>query len=126
MTIGFVSDEVTDVQLQYIADNGDKLVLCNALPTTYAEAVTTYALASISGLTSGDYTLANGDVSGRKLTLAAQTGLTVAVKGLTSVAAIVDTLNSKLLLYAPCNNVTLYVGNTTNTTALEYEILDVA
>jgi len=123
MTIGFVSDAVMDVMLQYVKDNGDMLNICNNLPTTYAEATSTYMLAQ-GALTGADYTLAAGDTSGRKVTVAAQTGLVVGVKGLTSVAAITDSGGSALLIYAPCDNITIYIGNTVNTTAFDWEIQD--
>jgi hypothetical protein len=126
MTIGYVDDDVMDVYLQYIADNGDTLNLCSALPTNYTEATSTYMLAQLTGLTSGDYTLAAGDVSGRKITLDAQTGIVVSVEGTPVVAAITDSGNSKLLAYAPCSEFVIYVGNTVNTTVFELELQDVA
>jgi hypothetical protein len=120
---GFVNDSVMDVMLQYVADNGDMLNLCNSAPSTYAEATATFELAQ-GALVPGDYTLGAGDVSGRKATISALTGLTVDVQGTTAYAAITDSGNSALLLYAPCSAVLLYVGNTVNTTAFDWEIQD--
>ena len=115
-----------DKMRQVFGDLSGTPNLMRTEPTTYTEANATYALASITGLTSGDYTLAAGDVSGRKITLDAQTGLTVSAEGTTLVAAIVDTSNSKLLIYSPCTQLLVYVGNTVNTTAMELEVEDVA
>jgi hypothetical protein len=122
---GFVSNDVMDVMLQYVKDNGDTINLCSTLPTTFIEATSTYMLAQ-GALTNADYTLADGDVSGRKVTLAAQSGLVVSVQGTTAYAAITDSIGSDLLICIPCGALLLYVGNTANTTASDWEIQDVA
>ena len=70
-----VPDTVIDLMLDIIgASNGDRLFICSAQPATYAEASATYDLITHT-LTSGDFSKAPGDTSGRKLILAAQTGL---------------------------------------------------
>ena len=72
-----IPDAVIDLMLDIIgASNGDRLFICSAQPATYAEASATYDLATHI-LTSGDFSKAAGDVSGRKLILAAQNGLSV-------------------------------------------------
>jgi|WetSurMetagenome_2_1015567.scaffolds.fasta_scaffold58546_2 hypothetical protein len=75
--MGFsVPDAVMDKNLDEVALS-DRLFLCSQQPATYAEAATTYNLATITltaGDGNGDWTKGNGDVSGRKLTLAEQTG----------------------------------------------------
>lgn len=114
-----------DVMLDYVKTNGDAINLCSNLPTTYAEATSTYMLAQ-GALTGADYTIAAGDTSGRKVTIAAQTGIAVSVQGTTRVAAITDSGGSALLIYAPCSEILIYVGNTINTTAFDWEIQDVS
>lgn len=75
--MGFaVPDAVMDKNLEEVALS-DRLFLCSQQPATYAEASETYMLASITltpGDGQGDWVKANGDVSGRKLTLTEQTG----------------------------------------------------
>jgi hypothetical protein len=63
-----------DAYLGYI-DDADRLCICSAEPTTYTEAVTTYVLA-VHTLTSADFAIAD-DISGRKLTIAAQAGIEI-------------------------------------------------
>ena len=70
----WVHDDVLDASLSLIRNNCDKRVACSAQPTTFAEANATYALADVA-VTSADFTLANGDASGRKNTIAAKTGV---------------------------------------------------
>ena len=123
--MAFVSDTLMDVMLQYIKDNGNKLNICSAIPTTYTEAITTYMLANVT-VDSTDYTLANGDVSGRKVTVAGQTGVTVTNTGTSLVAAITKSAGTLLLLHTACTSIALTAGNTINTTSFDWEILDAA
>jgi hypothetical protein len=114
-----------DVMLNYAVSNGDELNICDTEPTTYTEAHTTYMLAQVA-ITGADYTLADGDTSGRKVTVAGQTGVTVTNAGTSAFAAIVDTAGSDLLLYSPCTAVALLAGNTINTTSFDWEVTDAA
>lgn len=73
----FTPDATLDAMLNVIADNCDRVDVCSAEPSTYAEATSTYTLGNYTltaGDGNGDWTIANGDSSGRKLTLSAQTG----------------------------------------------------
>jgi len=72
-----IPDAVIDLMLDIIgSSNSDRLFICSAQPATYAEASATYDLAT-HVLTSGDFSKAAGDTSGRKLILAAQNGFSV-------------------------------------------------
>lgn len=89
-------DDVIDNGPQYIKDNCDKVVLCSAEPTTYAEANATYALADVA-TTSTDFTVQNGTTSGRRVSMAAKSGVTVDTPGTATHTAYLDTGASKLL-----------------------------
>ena len=91
-----VNDLVLDQALNYIKSNADLMTLCNAEPTTLTEAVTTFALADVA-MATGDYTIANGDTNGRKVTVAAKAGVTVDTTGTGNHVALVD--NTTALLY---------------------------
>jgi len=67
--------------------------LCSAQPTTRTEAVTTYMLASTTLDKTTEITLANGDVSGRKMTISAKTGVSVTNTGTGNHVAICDASN---------------------------------
>ena len=88
-------DDVLDGALDIIRNNCTRMVACSAQPTTYTEGNATYALADIT-VDSSDFTKANGDVSGRKLTVAAQSGVTVDTSGDATHIALLDVSNSKL------------------------------
>jgi len=63
----WTNDAMLDAALNYIKTNCDKVCICTDQPTTYTEATVTFALVVVDAVT-GDFTLADGDVSGRKLT----------------------------------------------------------
>jgi len=119
-----VHDNVLDAALNYIANNGDVIYVCSAEPTTLTEATTTYALADIPSLTSSDYTgPANGDSSGRKLTVDQQTGVTIDTTGTATHVAIVDA-STALLYVTTCTSQSLTSGNTLTMNAWDIEIAD--
>lgn len=120
-----VNDDVLDAALNYVKNNGDQLLICNAQPTTYTEAYTTYNLArkTIAGT---DYTgPANGDVSGRKITVNAESAVSVLASGTAIYVAIgKSTATSALLYVTTCTSQVLTSGNTVNIPAWDIEILD--
>ena len=115
-----VSNDVLDAALNEIA-TGTIMTACSAEPTTRAEAVTTYALADVT-MTGGDYTNADGDVSGRKVTVAAKSSVTVDSSGTATHVAICDGL--VLLYVTTCTSQALTSGNTVNFPAWDIEIAD--
>lgn len=67
--------------------------LCSTQPTTRAEAVSTYMLAQTTLNKTSEITLANGDTSGRKMTISAKTGVPVTNSGTAQHVAICDDTN---------------------------------
>jgi hypothetical protein len=95
-----VHDDVLDGSLNVIRNNCTRMVACSAEPTTYTEGNATYALADVT-MASGDFTLANGDTNGRKVTVAAKSGVTVDTTGTANHVCLLDVANSKLLYVRP-------------------------
>jgi hypothetical protein len=120
-----VHDDVLDGALNIIKNNCTRQVACSAQPTTYTEANATYALADIT-VDSADFTAANGDTSGRKLTVAAQTGVLIDASGTATYIALLDVANSKLLYVTTCTSQALTANgsNTVNFPAWDLEIAD--
>jgi len=84
------ADAVFDAALAKIA-TGTKLTFCSAEPANYA-GIAAVKLADVTvtaGDGNGDYTIADGPVSGRKVTVGAQTGMTPSANG-TIIYACVD------------------------------------
>jgi hypothetical protein len=111
------SNAVLDGTLDVIA-TGTIMTICSAQPTTRAEAVTTYALADVT-VSSGDFTKAAGDTSGRKVTVGAKSGVNVDSSGTATHIAICD--GSNLLIVTTCTSQALTAGNTANIPAFKYE-----
>ena len=64
-----ISDNAFDAALSYVRSNGTRLDICSQEPGTYAQATSTYTLGNATDITIG--APANGDSSGRKVTIAA-------------------------------------------------------
>jgi hypothetical protein len=119
------SDYVIDGALLRDAE-GNLVTLCSAEATTYLEATSTFALAD-AAMTPGDgndYTIADGDTSGRKVTLAAKNGETVDANGTVTHAAVVDTANTRLLRVTTVPSQVLTAGNGVNFGSWKAEIAD--
>ncbi|GAB5535316.1 MAG: hypothetical protein Rubg2KO_15650 [Rubricoccaceae bacterium] len=80
MAVNFL-DATLDLGLDAaIGDLITRVDLCTGEPANYA-AVAGVSVANYTGLTSGSFTKANGDVSGRKITLGALTGNNATASG---------------------------------------------
>lgn len=117
-----VNDTVLDQALNYIKSNADLMTLCSSEPTTLTEAVTTFALADVAMATT-DYTLANGDTDGRKVTVASKTGVTVDATGTGNHVALVDS-GTALLYVTTCGSQAVGLGGTVDFGAWDIEIAD--
>lgn len=122
-----VHDDVLDGALDIIRNNCTRLTVCSTQPTTYTEGNATYALADVT-VDSTDFTKANGDTSGRKLTVGAQTGVLIDTSGTAQHIALLDVANSKLLYVTTCTSQSLTANgsNTVDIPAFDIEIADPA
>lgn len=119
-----IHDDVMDAALGYIRDNANEFVLLNADPgTSYTQAHSAYALGRIT-VNSADFTLANGDSSGRKVTMSAQSSIGLDETGNCNHFAINDTDNSKVLLVTTVASQAVTSGNAASTPAFDHEIPD--
>lgn len=119
-----VHNDVLDAALAKIA-TATTLTLCSQQPTTRTEAITTYKLADVTltaGDGNGDYTIADGDTSGRKLTVGAQSAVTVDATGTSNHVALCD--GSDLLYVTTHTGQALTMGNTVDIGAFDIEIAD--
>lgn len=126
----FVIDAALDAMLDYLADC-DEINVCSAQPTTYAEATSTYSLADIAvtpGDGNGDFTIANGDTNGRKLTVAAQSGVLIDASGTATHIAGTKSGDTTLRWVTTCTSQALTANgsNTVNIPAFDDEVADPA
>jgi hypothetical protein len=121
-----IPNAILDKTLDEIA-TATKQVLCSAQPTTYAEANATYALADIV-IDGSDFTKADGDTSGRKVTIGAQPGVLIDTSGTGNHIALIRTADSTLIYVTTCSSqaVTANGSNTVNFPAWDIELADPA
>ena len=123
----FTNDDVLDKLLKEVAGNGDQMFVCSQQPASYAEASSTYALASTTltkGAGNGDYSVGDGVSGGRKLTIAEQVAISVNTSGTATHIAICDSVNSKILLITTCNSQALTAGNTVTIPSFSQTVSD--
>lgn len=114
-----VHDDVLDGAFNILND-ATTLLVCSSEPADRAAALAA-ALADVA-IDGTDFTIANGDVSGRKCTIAAQTGVPVDTSGTATHLALID--GSRLLYVTTVTSQALVAGNTVNTPAWDVEIAD--
>lgn len=120
----FTDDSVLDAALAKIA-TATRMVVTSAQPANFA-GIAAVALADATltaGAGNGDYTLANGDVSGRKLTVGAQSAIPVDASGTATHVCLDD--GTTLLQVTTCTSQALTSGNTVNVPAYDIEFSDV-
>jgi len=119
-----VADAVLDAALSYISSNVTQMSACSTQPTTYGQATTTgsYMLAIKTGLTSGNFTGPADDTSGRKITVNAQSSVSVVSTGDAAHVALCS--GAALLYVTTCTTQTLTNGNTVNFPAWDINIED--
>ena len=119
-----VHDDVLDAMLDKIA-TANILTVCSTQPTTRTEAVTTYKLADVvvtAGDGNGDFTIANGDGGGRKVTVAEQADIDIDSSDDAQHVALCD--GSDLLVVTTCTLQALVAGGTVTVPAFKIEIAD--
>jgi len=103
--------DVLDKGLEEIKNNANQELVCNAMPVSRADALAK-ALAA-TAMASGDFVIANGDAGGRKITMAAKSGVSVTATGAASTCALID--GTRLLAVTDeTTGQTLTAGNTVN------------
>lgn len=113
----------TDTLLAKIA-TGTRLVVCSGQPANFA-GIAAVALADVTltaGSGNGDWTIAAGDAGGesRKVTLAAQAGVTIDSSGTATHISIDD--GSTLLWVTTCTSQALVAAGTVDVPAFKHEV----
>lgn len=121
------ADVVIDAAPDKIVNDGDQLVLCEAAPTTYAEATSDKGSGGVAlgevAIGAANWTKGDGDVSGRKITLESL-NWTVDVTGTNNHWAIVDDGAGVLLHVGEASGEAVTAGNNRTTDAVDIEFGD--
>ena len=116
----WMNDAGADAALTYWSD-ADKMVLCSAQPTTYAEANVTYALADVTPTYDA---IANGAVSGRQRGVQAKTGVAVDASGTATHLALIKVSDTTLRYVTITPSQAVASGGTVDIGAWAIEVRD--
>lgn len=119
----WANNSVMDAALIKVA-TATHLIICPSQPADRAAALAT-ALATTTmtpGDGNGDYTIADGDISGRKLTMSKKDNVSVAISDTATHAALIDGFN--LLYVTMCIPQALIAGNTVSIPVWRIELAD--
>lgn len=113
--------------LAYMRLRVTRVTVCSSQPATYAAANSTTGamLAKSNVLTSTDFTIGDGDTNGRKLTLTAQSSVSVSKGGTANHVAWIGSTGSVLFCVTTCTTQALTSGNTVNIPAHDFELSDI-
>lgn len=119
----WVLDASIDAMLDDIA-TCDDLHVCSSQPANFAAiaAATLAAVALTAGDGNGDYTVGDGDSSGRKLTVAQQTSVSISSSGTATHVTLDD--GSVLRYVTTCTSQALTSGGTVTVPAWDIEVAD--
>lgn len=104
-------------------DQSNIMHVCTAEPANYA-GIAAVSLASVAMTPNTDYVKADGDVSGRKITVAMKNGVSIATTGTATHIALATTGDSTLRYVTTCSSQALIAGNTVNVPAWDIEVRD--
>jgi hypothetical protein len=115
----WVANEVLDSALQVIS-GATRMVALAGQPANYAAAWAGRLAEATLG--SGDFAVAAGDVSGRKVQVAAKSGVPVVAAGTADHVALLDTAGSRLIYVTTCPARALAAGGSVNFDGWSVEI----
>ena len=117
------SDTVLDQPGDYLKNNVTKMIATAGEPTNYTDATSNKNLADVA-MGSTDFTKADGDISGRKVTVAPKSGVTIGSSGDADHVALVDDNATELLYVTTATTQTLTAGNTMTFQSFDIEFRD--
>lgn len=115
-------DATLDALADYI-DQSNIMHVCSAEPANYA-GIAAVSLADVAMTPDTDFTKANGDTNGRKVTVAAKSGVTVDNSGTANHVVLARSTDSTLRYVTTCTSQVLTAGNTVNVPAWDIETAD--
>jgi len=115
-------DATIDAMFDYI-DQSTIQHVCSAEPANYA-GIAAVSLADVAMTADTDYTKANGDTSGRKVTVAAKSSVPVDNTGTATHVVLARVADTTLRYVTTCTSQALTAGNTVNIPAWDIEVAD--
>lgn len=124
-----VHNDVLDAALNYIKNNSTQIVCCEGQPATYASAIADFGggghKLAISNISGADFTVAEGDTNGRKVTVGQKANVEVSVTGSAEVIALVNSGSSEIVYTTDVSTIQVVTdGNTMTFNTWDIEIAD--
>lgn len=120
-----VDNSVLDAALNEIKMKCDLMSVCSAEPATFETAhIEGCDVLGNVAMSATDFTITDGDISGRKVAVALKPSVNVDHTGSASHIALLDTENSTLLYVTTCTTQSLTSGNTVTFPTWDIEIAD--
>jgi hypothetical protein len=119
----FVPDATLDAYLAKLA-TATRLCVLSGQPSVFGDiaALILASVAMTAGLGNGDYTAANGDTSGRKVTVAQQAAMSITASGTANHISLDD--GAALIAVTTCTSQALTSGGTVTSPAWDAELAD--
>ena len=123
------TDSMLDNALGYITSGVAQIVLCDAQPSSYADATTDSGSGGVAlgekALVEADFSAISNATSGRKLTVPQVADVTVDVTGtVTHIALVSDSGDSELLYVTTCVSQAVTAGNLVTIPEWDIELRD--
>jgi hypothetical protein len=120
-----VDNSVLDAALNEIKTKVNKMTVCSAEPSDFTAANNGGGvfLGDVA-MAAGDFTIADGDTSGRKCTVAQKAGVNVDATGTATHVALLNTLSNTLLYVTTSTSLALTSGSSLTFGAWDIEIAD--
>jgi len=120
-----VHNDVLDGALMVLKNSVTKMVACAGEPASFAAASGSLKLAEAM-MSAGDFLIADGAQSGRRVTVAEKSGVQVTASGTANHVALLDMAGSRLLYVTTCTAQALTAGQTVTFGSWDVEINDPA
>lgn len=115
--------------LDNIEANCDEITICSddltSMAPTYTECHTTHMLVN-HAMTGADFTVGDGDTSGRKIAVAEQASVTITNSGTAAQICLLDTGASEVLYVTTCDTQALTAANQVTIPTWDAEVRDPA
>lgn len=122
----YQNDAMLDAALQYVEDQTDLMCVCSGQPASFDAAIGNSGTQNLAQKTivSTNFTIGNGDASGRKTTIAQIAAISVTTTGTADHIAFVNSTASTLIYIATASSQSVTAGNSMTTAAWDIEVAD--
>ena len=123
------ADAVFDAALQHVIDNADQIVFCEGEPADHAAATSDKGSGGVAlgetSVAAGDFSILDGDTSGRKLRFGGVSGVATDASGSRDHVAFVDNGNNDLLHATPMSSAKTVAAGSDTMAVDPFDVLEI-